>query len=481
MNDMDTRAKRYLHCFIMLLLLFSGFIIPAGEGAITPYGMKVVGIFLGMMWGWLFLDLTFPSILGLCVLSIAGYGAAKATFMAGMGCEVVLVVILFTTFTAYITDTGLSNTLAQWFLSRKLLQGKPYVFITVFWTLTLILGVLVDIYPTIFMLWPVLYGISQDLGYQKGDKFPSYMCFGVTFIGGVGAVCKPFSMWGLTGYGVFEAAMGIHIDYLQYTIYTGIVSVIMVLIYALLVPRLLKIDFTTFKEGKYDVGEIHYSKDQKIASFFTIVLFVVLYLPSVLPKEWVLTTILNSQLGTVGCVGVLICIIAMLAQKNGDPLIRVADLAHKGVPFNMVFMVAATVVIGGALKSEDTGIVAAVTEAMGPVLDGLSPIVFYLVLIFVYGAATQLLHNAALLTVFTPISCTLAEAIGANVIVTFMIGMIVLSSALMTPAASTRSGLVFSNDWIDKKLAYLLGFFAVALTAVAMFVVGVPLGELMFP
>lgn len=477
---MDRRAKRYFHCLIMLLLFFGGFFVPP-LGTITPYGMKVASIFLGMMWGWLFLDLTFPSILGLCVLSIAGYGSAKATFMAGIGCEVVLVVILFTTFTAYITKTGLSTTLAQWFLSRKLLQGKPYIFITAFWVLTLILGILVDIYPTIFMLWPVLYGISEDLGYQKGDKFSSYMCFGVTFVGGIGAVCKPFSMWGLTGYGVFEAAMDIHLDYLQYTIYTGIVSVIMVLIYALIVPRLLRIDLTTFREGKYTIGEIHYNQEQKIASFFVIILFIVLYLPSVLPKDWFFTTMLNTQLGTVGCVGVLLCIMAMLCRRDGMSVMNIADMAHKGVPFNMVFMVAATVVIGGALKSEDTGIVAAVTEGLEPILGGLSPLVFYFVLIVIYGIATQLLHNAALLTVFTPIACTLAQSIGANIIVTFMIGMIVLSSALMTPAASTRSGLVFSNEWIDKKLAYLLGFLALLLTAVIMFIIGVPLGMLIFP
>ena len=476
---MSESMKKYLHTIVMIVLLFSGFFVPA-TGLVTGYGMKVIGIFLGMMWGWLFLDLTYPSILGLCVLSLAGYGVAKATFMAGIGCEVVLVVILFTTFTAYITETGLSNTLAQWFLSRKILQGRPYVFIIVFWALTFILGILVDIYPTIFMLWPVIYNISNDLGYKKGDKFPSYMCFGITFIGGVGAVCKPFSMWGLTGYGVFEAAMNIHIDYLQYTIYTGIISVIMVLIYALVIPRILRIDLTIFKEGSYKVSAINYTKEQKIASFFTIVLFIVLYLPSVLPVDWALTAVMGKQLGTVGCVALLICVVAMMCKKDGTSLVKVADLAHKGVPFNMVFMVAATVVIGGALKSDETGIVATVTDALGPALNGLSPMLFYLVLIIIYGALTQFLHNAALLTVFTPIACTLAETVHANVIVTFILGMVVLSSALMTPAASTRSGLVFSNDWIDKKLAYLLGFFAVLLTGIVFYVVGIPLGMIMF-
>lgn len=471
--------KQYLHCIIMILLMFSGFIFPP-IASITPLGMKVCGVFLGMMWGWLCLDLTFPSILGMCVLAIGSYGTATGIFSSGFASEVVLVVILFTTFTAYISSVGLPNTVAQWFISRKIIKGKPYLFILLFWILTFVLGILVDIYPTIFMLWPVIYTISEDLGYAKKDKFPSYMCFGITFIGGVGAVCKPFSMWGLTGYGVFEAAMGVHIDYLQYTIYTGIISVIMILLYALVVPRIIGIDLTPFKEGNYHIEQSNYTQDQKIASVFTIILFVVLYLPSVLPDEWVLTLVLKKQLGTVGCVALLICIVAMI-HRNGEPLVRVADLAHQGVPFNMVFMVAATIVIGGAMKSQDTGIVTAITESCSPILSTLSPILFYIVLILLYGVATQFLHNAALLTIFTPIACTFALEIGANVIITFMIGMIVLSSALMTPAASTRSGLVFSNVWIDKKMAYLLGFLAVLLTGIAMFLIGIPLGNIMFP
>lgn len=477
---MTTSVKNYIHCLIMAVFMIGSFFIP-GQGTITDYGMKVIGIFLGMMWGWLFLDLTFPSIAGLCVLAIAGYGTAQATFMAGIGSEVVLVVILFTTFTAYITKTGLSNVIVDWFLSRKIIKGRPYVFVTLFWILTFVLGILVDIYPTIFILWPVLYSISTDLGYGKGDKFPSYMCFGVTFIGGVGATCKPFSMWGLTGYGVFEAATGIHIDYLQYTVYTGIVSIVVILIYALLVPKLISIDFTTFKEGQYQIKKVEFDTEKKIAGIFTIVLFIVLYLPSVLPENWALTAVLKSQLGTVGCVAVLLCLLGMIQKKEGGAFVKIDELSHSGVPFNMVFMVSATIVIGGALKSEDTGIVTAITETLTPMLSHLSPIIFYLVLIVVYGLTTQFLHNAALLTVFTPIACTLAEAVGANVIITFMCGMIMLSTALMTPAASTRSGLVFSNDWIEKKQAYFLGAFTVVATGIVFFVVGIPLGAVMFP
>lgn len=34
-------------------------------GQITPIGMKVLGVFIATLYGWLFLDLIWPSLIGL--------------------------------------------------------------------------------------------------------------------------------------------------------------------------------------------------------------------------------------------------------------------------------------------------------------------------------------------------------------------------------------------------------------------------------
>lgn len=55
--------KRYIHIAIMFVLMFGMGFLPT-FGQITPMGMKVLGVFIGLVYGWCFIDLTWTSILG---------------------------------------------------------------------------------------------------------------------------------------------------------------------------------------------------------------------------------------------------------------------------------------------------------------------------------------------------------------------------------------------------------------------------------
>lgn len=53
----ENSSKRYwLHYGMMLALILVFWFLPAG-GAITAMGMKAIGIFAGLIYGWIFIDL----------------------------------------------------------------------------------------------------------------------------------------------------------------------------------------------------------------------------------------------------------------------------------------------------------------------------------------------------------------------------------------------------------------------------------------
>ena len=64
---MSTTAEKkkmvgYIHIAIMLVITFGvGFLPPFGQ--ITELGMKVLGCFLGVVYGWIFIDLLWVSFL----------------------------------------------------------------------------------------------------------------------------------------------------------------------------------------------------------------------------------------------------------------------------------------------------------------------------------------------------------------------------------------------------------------------------------
>jgi len=59
----------YIHIAIFLIITFGvGFLPPFAQ--ITPLGMKVLGVFLGIIYGWCFIALDWPSMVALLSLAM---------------------------------------------------------------------------------------------------------------------------------------------------------------------------------------------------------------------------------------------------------------------------------------------------------------------------------------------------------------------------------------------------------------------------
>lgn len=477
----NDRASYWIRVAIWLALSVMGWLLPAGE-IITPYGMKVVGIFAGLMFGWICLDLIYPSLLAVILMAFAGGTAVAQGFFAGFAYEIVVIIFILCTFIQYISHTGLDKVLADWFINLKFMDGKPWVFITMFMVLAFIFGYLLGIYAAIFCIWPITYKICEELGYQKRSAFTSYMLFAVTYICGLGMVAKPFDAWSLLGLTALSQYLdGYIINYTLYTIYMLIISIIIIFTYLLIGKFILKIDVEPLRHRRVTgTNQISLTHDQKLAAGFMIAFLVFMYLPSLVPESWTIS-LLFKQMGVIG-MGALMLVVLGVWRSHGQPLAQIDKLAAKGIPFKIVFLMVGNCVVAGGLKSPDAGITTWIGTMFGPMVAGLSPILFYIALVVIYGVATQFIHNVVLLSVFTPIALTLSDLIGANPIIITLIGIMVLSAALATAGASSRSGLVYGNtEWIAPKYAYLLGISSVVMVMLVFIIAGIPLASMMFP
>lgn len=93
-------ASYWIRVAIWLILSFAGWLTPA-VGPVTDYGMKILFIFVGLMFGWICLDLIYPSFLSVVLVAIASGEPASTFFYAGFSSEIVVVIIVLTTFIAY--------------------------------------------------------------------------------------------------------------------------------------------------------------------------------------------------------------------------------------------------------------------------------------------------------------------------------------------------------------------------------------------
>lgn len=482
---MSTAAKKdgtsyWIRAAIWLILSFAGWFLPP-VGPVTAFGMKVIFIFVGLMFGWICLDLIYPSFMSIILVALASGEAAKTFFYAGFSSEIVVVIIVLTSFIAYANKVGLDNYIAQKFIRIRFLQGHPWLFVTAFMVLIYVLGLMIDIYPAIFLLWPVTYQICDEAGFEHAGKFSSYMCFAITFISGLGMLSKPFSPWSLIGVNALDTFMGdgFTINYSLFTLYMFLISMVIIACY-LLIGKMMRLDLSPLKNYRVPEQKVVLTHEQKIGAVVFIAFFVMMYLPSLLPAEWTLTKFLD-QMGVLG-VGAILLIFLGVGRTNGKKLCQIDKLAQEAVPWQIVFLMVANAVMGSALENENAGIIAGIHAVFGPLVQGLSPVLFYIVLIVLYGIVTQFVHNVVLLAVFTPIALQFGTMVGANPVTITFIGIVILSTALATAGASSRSGLVFANtEWIAPKWAYYLGIMSVVLVMIAYAAIGVPLANLMFP
>lgn len=124
-------------------------------------------------------------------------------------------------------------------------------------------------------------------------------------------------------------------------------------------------------------------------------------------------------------------------------LVRVltAEEAYSGLRPEVLMLIAGMVVLGIAL--DVTGLAGFVTAGLIHSLNGLSPLV---ALIIIYGVtlfATELLSNATVAVLFTPIAVSLAEALGVSPRPFLVAVMIAGSAAFATPFGYQTNVLVY--------------------------------------
>jgi len=124
-------------------------------------------------------------------------------------------------------------------------------------------------------------------------------------------------------------------------------------------------------------------------------------------------------------------------------LLRVitADEAYSGLRPEVLMLIAGMVVLGIAL--DETGLAGAATRVLIGTMDGMSPL---LALIILYGAtliATEILSNATVAVLFTPIAVSMAEAFAVSPRPFLVAVMIAGSAAFATPFGYQTNVIVY--------------------------------------
>ena len=458
---------------------------------ITEVGMAVLGVFIGMVYLWSTLDSIWPSLMGLMLVALAGYvpelqgyAAVKKLFMESFGTDTVIVLILGMVLFSALEFVGCTKYMARFFMSRKVLEGRPYVFLFIFFLCSYVIGGFTNPMASMLILWPIAIEVCQNFGYKKGDKIFYTMICGVYLASTLGQPMFPFKGASLVIVSAFEKVSGLSVNYGSYIAYNVIMSLMLLAAFLLIVKVLIRPDVSGFK--KITVAEL--TKDplpkmnvQQLGFFLIVVVYIVaLLLPNFLPKTIPVIAFLNN-INVIG-VSAFCIVIMMIIPYKGKPMLDFKAVARKSFSWDIFFLVAAALYVCNAMTAESTGIKPFLIQTLQPLLGGKPELVFVFLLLAFALITTNFANNAGMAVVLIPVVLAFADQYpGVDPVVICMSICMMVFVALLTPAASPYCGMLHARkDLVEYKEIMQLFLPMVVAALVLYTLIGYQIAKVLF-
>lgn len=476
----------WIHSAVYLLLTFGMGHIPTES--IPTMGMSIVGIFVGMLYGWTFIGFIWPSMLSIFALGTCGYfKTPQMAFSSAFSNQLVIFMLLILVFTAYFERSGINKKIAAWFLSRPSVKGRPWFFTFMVILATFVVGFLVDGNAVQLLMWNLLYGIFREVKYQEGENYPAYLCAGVSFAALLSYGSKPWGNANILAAGALQSASGgvYTLDYVQFMLLSIPLCFLFLMAYLVVMKYVFKPDVSKLMLLSEDYlkqlrSDVILNDKEKIAGLALIAFISILLLVNILPASS------SGILGLLSKGNFLSALIVVLIALNfsrfeGSPILDFGSCAQKGIHWNVFWLNAAAMPVSAALSSDAAGITKWFGLLMNDYFIGVNAVVFIVAFTLIILFATQIAFNMTLVVVVVPIVWQVCQTLGLNPLGVTVICLMAISCSIATPAASSNAAIMFSNvDWIGVPKSFKAGISAVLASIIVFFIIGFPLAALIY-
>lgn len=451
-------AKYYINSAICLAIMFGfGYLPPVG--LITTLGMQILGIFLGMVYGWICVGIAWPSLAGLIALMQTGYMTAGNVIKASFGESNVVLMFFIFIFCGTFAHYGLSKIIAVWSITRKLVLGRPWVFTFVFLMVMAFLGGVTSATPTIVIGWSLAYVISEQCGFKKGDSYPLILIFGTAFVAQLGDCIIPFKSIPLLVMGVYESLAGQSIPLGPYMLIVILATALCTVVYLLAANIMFKPDMSSLKtlDAKALIGNegIKMNKMQKVVLFFLVMLMLMMLLPGFFPKSTLFFMVFLKKIGSAG-ICILLVMLMCLIRIDGVPIIDFKKMVSN-VEWNSILLLAAAIPVANVMSDEASGFPAALQAVINPLAMGTTPFVFVLLIGLVATLITNVMTNGPVGMILMAAVFAATQSVGMNPTAAVVSVVMCVHISVLFPSGSSTAALINGNEWIGNKNLWKIG------------------------
>lgn len=461
---------------IGIMLGFKYVITPTEP--LTPLGVEILGIFLGVVYGWLVVgDIFWPSLFGLVFMGLTDWSTVAGVFKTGFGHNNVMLMLFFFLFTNIINAAGITEYIARWITSRKFAEGKPYAIAIMIWVATIVLYFMVTATAAMLIMIPLVIEISKVYDLKPGNMWTCMVLFGTFTIGGTSYILLPYKSLPLVVFSSYEALGGASVNYGAYMLIVTLTTLVFAVLFFLTMKYIIKPDVSAIESQKRDLHELPKltAYQKAVLIYFCLVIGIVM-IPNFIPATVPISGFLKG-IGTPGIMAMAVLGWYALRFKEGKDMMQ---LFSHGISWGVIFILACAMTVAAAVSDEATGIQAWLGVVIQPLVEGKSPFVLTFILCAFALFLTNVGNNQSVAAIITPILLSIGMASGANVPVLLTCLLLCCNAGFCTPPASATASLIFAlTDWIPGKKPYILGFLFSIYTLILCFVFMYPLGNLL--
>ena len=173
-------------------MFVAGYIIPTW-GPVTRMGVQ----YLCIMVGWIYLSiitggLLLSSVISLTACVIPGFYTASSIVTTTLGNSITLLMIFIFIMVYIFQQTKTGEFLVRWLLSRKVVNGHPYLFTAFFFLAVIVIGSVIGSFGIILLAIAILTAISEVSGIDRKDDWIRFLLISTVALSGTTEVLYPF-------------------------------------------------------------------------------------------------------------------------------------------------------------------------------------------------------------------------------------------------------------------------------------------------
>ncbi|HBD86787.1 MAG TPA: hypothetical protein DC001_05105 [Clostridiales bacterium] len=479
----DVKWKRDMAIVIVVYALFQ-FVIPA-PAPITKAGMGVVGIFLATLYLWIKVDIGWPSLLCIGVIGLTGVAKAGDLFAKTWGNVMVPFLVCAFMLNMVMSDTGLTRRFALFFITRKSNKGKPWRTMVMFFLAVLLLGLISTSSAICVLFMAIAEEMFSMTGYKKGDRLVETTMVGIFWMAQGAMAFTPISHILIPA--IFANLLedfGITVTYTQFSAIFLIVGIAFFIGWILIFRFIIKPDVSQMAHLDIDALRATlkpWSKEEKTILFVYGAVIVFWCFPDLIGLVPALKGVAKwmSAMGS-GIPAMVACAVLCMIRYGNKPMLDYRDCCRR-IPWGSVFMMTAVMGTAFIFGLETCGVTAWITQTMTPVMAGVSPVMFAVIVILFINILTQFVSNtlvSSMYAVLVPLALTVP---GVNPIVVALLVAAGCNSAYALPSACPAAGLASGAGWTRVSFQAKYGFLLCAWTCICYLCIAYPILLKFFP